>query len=99
MTSVYFPTDAFTLTPDTDVYSAQESFTHLQANPQLTQLNIQQGTGTILRARHLMALPIKYAPMLLDAAGIPLATAWLMLYSHLIQDNLLISCAPLVNWF
>ena len=99
MTSVYFPTDAFTLTPDTDVYSAQESFNHLQANPQLTQLNIQQGTGTILRTRRLMALPIKYAPMFLDAAGIPLATAWLMLYPHLIQDNLLISCAPLVNWF
>lgn len=99
MTTVYFPPNAFQLTPDTETYSAQEGIALLQAEPRLPQLTIQQGTGSLLRTRRLMALPTKYAPMFLDAAGTPLSTAWLMLYPHLVQDNLLIACSPLVNWF
>jgi hypothetical protein len=37
--------------------------------------------------------------MFLDAAGIPLSLAWLMLYPRIVQDDFLITCGPLVNWF
>jgi hypothetical protein len=72
MTTVYFPSNAFQLTPDTETYSAQEGIALLQANPQLPQLTIQWGTGSLLHTRCLMVLPAKYAPMFLEAAGIPL---------------------------
>ncbi len=93
------PPNAFQLTPDTETHSAQEGIALLQANPRLPQLTIQQGTGSLLHTRCLMALPTKYAPMFLETAGIPHSTTWLMLYPRLVQDDLLIACSPLVNWF
>ena len=52
-----------------------------------------------MRCRHMVALLAQYLPLFLDSAGTPLRNAWLMLYPRLVGDNMLIQCAPLIDWF
>jgi hypothetical protein len=98
VTMTYFPTRAFELTGPVHVHSAFDCAQLLTTDP-AAQLLPPPIAGTELRCRRIMALPALYFPLFMDGAGMPLRAAWLLLYPLLVQDNMLASCAPLIDWF
>ncbi len=99
ITTLFLPATAFELTTEVEVHLAADSFGLVWANPHCSMLNITAGTGTMLPTRHFMALQVKHAPLLMDAAGIPLFDSFLPPFPTLVQHIQLMDCAPLIDWF
>jgi hypothetical protein len=52
----------------------------------------------VLQSRHLMYLPPKYAPLMLDNKGVTIKQAWERLISAFEADNILQQMRPILDW-
>jgi hypothetical protein len=53
---------------------------------------------TVLQSHHLMYLPPKYAPLMLDNRGVTIKQAWERLILAFEADNVLQQMRPILNW-
>jgi hypothetical protein len=99
--TVIVPSTAFDLVPLTWVHDGEALTQHLAVLPdsdlfQRLQANSQHAEG--LRTRHLMWLPPKYAPLLLDNKGYTPRQAYLVLHQAFQDDGILPDVAPILAW-
>jgi hypothetical protein len=99
--TVRLPEDPFRLTQQAMIYNEETLATELPGlgNEALfPRLPAAHQQGVQIQTRHLMYLPTKYAPLLLDSRGYTPKEAWTILVPALQADDLISFADPLLLW-
>jgi hypothetical protein len=101
ITIVAFPSTGFNIVEDVEARTEGYILEHLN---ELNGLDVfppimpndpyTAGVST----RYLMYLPLRYAPLMLDASGYTIRQAWERLYPALLETNALDKCTALLSW-